>query len=361
MSEKLKVILAAGGTGGHIFPAESLAAELLKKDHVVMLLSDKRYRKYSHSPAQMEVKKIPSASLSGGIITKIKAVFSILLGFIAARKILKEEKADVVVGFGGYPSFPTVLAAISLGVKTVIHEQNSVLGRVNKLLAPRVGAIATSFEKVSGVAKDDKSKVVFTGNPVRPEISALKDLPYPALKKGDALHILVIGGSQGASVFSEVVPHAILSLPKEILEHVRIDQQCRQEDLLAVREIYEKAGVNAELATFFDDMPARLASAHLVVARSGASTISELTLAGKPSILVPYKHAMDDHQTANAVSLEKAGASIVVAQDDFNPDFLKNAIEEFVENPDKLSDMAVRARESGKENAVKDLAKLVVG
>lgn len=361
MTKKTKIMLAAGGTGGHIFPAESLAQVLIDNGHEVVFISDKRYRKYSHTPSHLEVKKIAAAPLSGGLLAKLKAVVSIFLGIAKAISIIKNEKPDVVVGFGGYPSFPTMIAAIITKHKTVIHEQNAVLGKVNRIVAPYVDVIATSFEKTSGIKEGDKKKVVMTGNPIRPAIIKLKEFDYPEIKKGDGLHILVIGGSQGANIFSQVVPNAILSLPDKIKSYIRVDQQCRQEDIIKVRELYEKDSVNVELATFFEDMPARLAAAHLVISRSGASSISELTVAGKPSILVPYMYAADDHQTANAKAIEKAGAAVLVSQENFTSEVLKEKLEELIKNPSKLSDMSVRAKAVAKDKAVDDLVRLVLG
>jgi UDP-N-acetylglucosamine--N-acetylmuramyl-(pentapeptide) pyrophosphoryl-undecaprenol N-acetylglucosamine transferase len=358
-SKQLTITLAAGGTGGHIFPAESLAAELIKQGHRVVLVTDRRYQKHHSTPAALEVIAINSGSSGGGITNKVKALIKICLGVVQARKILKQLKPDVVVGFGGYPSFPTMLAANFLGLRTIIHEQNSVLGRVNRILARNVNVIATSFEEVLGISDSDRKKVVLTGNPVRPAIVSLKDFPYPGLGKDEHVHLLVTGGSQGATVFSEVVPQAILSLPEQIRARIRVDQQCRAADIENVKKIYDEAGINADLATFFEDMPSRLAAAHLVIARAGASTIAELCVAGKPSILVPYMYAMDDHQTANAKAVEKRGAAVLVGQKDVTPEILAAHIKKFVENPDSLKQMAVNAFDLWQAEAVGKLAKIV--
>lgn len=359
-NRKLKIILAAGGTGGHIFPAEALAFELVAAGHEVKMLSDKRYRSHSHTPDSMEIITVNSASLSGGLTAKLHAVNAIALGFIKARRILKKEKPDVVVGFGGYPSFPTMLAAISLRKKTVIHEQNACIGRVNKILAPMVNKIATSFSVVNGIREADNKKVTVTGNPVRPGVNPVRDMPYNGLQEGEGLHLLVTGGSQGAKIFSEIVPKAIELLPENIRTHLRVDQQCRPEDIENVKAFYEKAGINADLATFFEDMPARLAAAHVIICRAGASTIAELTIAGKPAILVPYMYAMDDHQTANAQAMEKYGAACVIKQQNFTPEILARTILELIESPETLKKMAINAFEEGRVDAAKDLMKLVV-
>jgi UDP-N-acetylglucosamine--N-acetylmuramyl-(pentapeptide) pyrophosphoryl-undecaprenol N-acetylglucosamine transferase len=358
-SKRLTVVLASGGTGGHIFPAEALAAELIKQNHKVILLSDKRYQKHHSTPEALEVININSASLGGGIVNKLRSVIHICLGIIQAKKILKKLKPDVVVGFGGYPSFPTMIAATSLKLRTVIHEQNSVLGRVNRMLSGNVSVIATSFSEVHGIRPADEKKVILVGIPVRPAIVAIKDFPYPGIDPEGHLQLLVTGGSQGASVFSEVVPQAILLLPEEIRKRIRIDQQCRKDDIENVRKIYDEAGINAYLVTFFEDMPSRFASAHLVIARSGASTIAELTVSGRPSILVPYMFAMDDHQTANALAVEKHGAAIVVGQKVLTPEILAAHIKGFIENPDSLKQMAINAFDIGNADAVERLAKVV--
>jgi UDP-N-acetylglucosamine--N-acetylmuramyl-(pentapeptide) pyrophosphoryl-undecaprenol N-acetylglucosamine transferase len=356
----LTIVLASGGTGGHIFPAESLAAELIKQNHKVVLITDTRYKKHDSTPSELIIENINSGGSKGGIKSKLLSIIKICFGILESRKILQTLQPDVVVGFGGYPSLPTMIAAITLKLKTIIHEQNSVLGRVNKMLTPYVGVIATAFEEVKFIKSRDAHKVKLTGNPVRPAIRAMKDFPYPGLKKNENLHLLITGGSQGATVFSEVVPAAILSLPEEIRTRLRIDQQCRAADIENVKKIYSEANVNVDLATFFEDMPSRLAAAHLIIARSGASTIAEITVIGKPAILIPYMHAMDDHQTANAMAIQKNGAALVIPQERFTPEILAASIKGFIENPESLKEMAVNALALGKEDAVEKLAEIVL-
>jgi UDP-N-acetylglucosamine--N-acetylmuramyl-(pentapeptide) pyrophosphoryl-undecaprenol N-acetylglucosamine transferase len=359
MSQKT-IILAAGGTGGHIFPAEALADCLIKQGHKVYLFTDSRYVKRATTPDKMEIINISAAPTGGGIKKKLISIISILKGVFQARKKIKKLKPDVVVGFGGYPSFPTMYAAVYSKVKTVIHEQNSVLGRVNKMLSSNVDIIATSFAQIKGIKEKNHNKVVLTGNPVRSSIKSIREFPYNGVHEGEHLHIVVIGGSQGATVLSEVVPKAILALPTEMQKMIRLDQQCRKEDLEMVRSVYEESQVNVDLATFFDDMPSRLASAHLIIARSGASTIAELTVSGRPSILIPYMYATDDHQTQNALSLEKKNAAVVLRQKDITPEAMSRTIKGFIENPDSLKQMAVNAFEMGKPDAVERLARVVL-
>lgn len=351
----MKIVLAAGGTGGHIFPAEAVAKKLSKEGHSVILITDYRSKKYIKDFAADEIKYIRSGGTGGRFYNKIFAAINILIGVFQASSILKKIKPDVVVGFGGYPSFPTMQAATSIKVKTLIHEQNAVLGKVNSFLAPKVNVILTSFEKTEKIKEKDTAKVVFTGNPVRSQIFSVNNLPYPKLESNGSLHILVTGGSQGARLFSKIIPEAIVLLKDEVRASLRIDQQCRADDIESVRQIYKDAKVNAELATFFDDMPSRLAASHLVIARAGASTTSELLIAARPAILVPFKHARDDHQTLNAKALEEKNACIVIAEDNFTPETLAAKIEELFNNPRQLQDMSDSARSAARLDAVERL------
>lgn len=353
------VILAAGGTGGHIFPAESLAQMLLEHDYQPILITDKRYFKRADTPERLSVDIIRASSLGGNPLKKLKALILIILGTLQTIKLLKKYKPSVVVGFGGYPSLPTLCAAKLLKIPMVIHEQNAVIGRVNRLVAPWSKHIATSFENVSKIKDKDLSKMVFTGNPVRKAIQMLKDIPYTVPKECETLHLLVTGGSQGASQFSDLVPDAILSLPEALQQRIRIDQQCRKEDVTRVKKRYKDAHIQADIAPFFDDMPNRLANAHLVVARAGASTVTELTAAGKPSILIPYRYAMDDHQTANAMALEAKGATIVFPQALVSALDIAKALISFLEEPERLSQMAINALSEGVTDATDRLFKLV--
>ena len=257
-------------------------------------------------------------------------------------------KPKAVVGFGGYPSFPSVFAASGLGIPTVIHEQNSVLGRANRLLAPRIGRIATSFPVTLMLADRDRNKIFVTGNPVRASVRALRHVPYPSVPQDGKMHILVTGGSQGASMFSQVVPAAIAALPAALRSRVRIDQQCREADVEATKAAYAQLGVNADIAAFFVDLPARLAASHLVIARAGASTVSELAVAGRPAILVPLPTAMDNHQYFNANAFEDVGGGWVMTQDGFTAASLSARLEAFLTAPDAtLTKAAENARKLG--------------
>lgn len=354
------VVLAAGGTGGHIFPAQALADELTARGLRVVLITDKRFEKYTAAFTNVEIRIIRSGSMSGGMLRRVFNLGNIALGAVQARRYLQELKPVAVVGFGGYPSFPTMVAAVSLKLYTLLHEQNSVLGRANRVLAKWVSKIATSFTHTSHVPQDAQDKLVFTGNPVRLGIRALHDVPYPELTDDGKIYLLVMGGSQGATVFSRVVPEAIRLLPPALRSRLRLDQQCRAADIAAVREAYSEMDVNANCATFFNDVPSRLASAHLVIGRAGASTVAELLVAGRPAILVPYPQAMDDHQRYNANTVEDAGGGWLMPEDGFTAEALSDKLEHFLTLSSTLSDAAKCARAAGHPEAVRLLSQLVL-
>lgn len=360
MSESQRtIVLASGGTGGHIFPAEALAVELKNRGDNVILLTDKRYKNYAGELNKLESHVISTSTIGGGIFNKMKGAVDVMAGFMQAYGLLNKIKPDVVVGFGGYPSFPTMMAALKQGRKTIIHEQNSMLGKANYVLARKVDVIATSFKEVSGIEDRDMDRVILTGNPVRQTIKTLRDMQYPELREDGILRILVTGGSQGASIFSTVVPEAIKMLPSDFRKRIRVDQQCRPNDLAIAKEIYDEIGVSADLATFFNDMPSRLASAHIVIARSGASTLAELTVAGRPVIMVPFPHAKDDHQSVNANALEDVGGGWVIPEGAFTPASLSSRLENFLNLPETLKEAAENAKKAGMPDADRNLADLV--
>lgn len=359
-ASKFTVALAAGGTGGHLFPACALAEALRERGIRPVLIVDRRALGFATEMGQTEVHAIRTGRLSGNVVQKLSSVADIGIGFLQARRLLKQMQAQVVVGFGGYPSFPTMLAAEALRLPTIVHEQNAVLGRANRVLAPRVDRVAMSFPDTRGLSKADASKTVLTGNPVRSSIFALHDVPYPELKEDGVLTLLVIGGSLGTSLFSDVVPHALSRLPGNLCARVRVEQQCRDNDLKMVRMVYDELGMDAELSTFFHDMPERLARAHLVIARAGASTVAELVAAARPAIFVPWPGAMDDHQTVNANAAEERGCGWVMPEPAFTPEALSARIEAFLNLPSSLNQAAARAHEARVVNAAANLADLVV-
>ena len=356
----LTIALAAGGTGGHLFPACALAEELRARGVRLVLVVDKRAMEFAKGMGQTEVHAIRAGRLSGNVLRKLAGVVDIGVGFLQARRLLKKTQARAVVGFGGYPSFPTMLAAEALRLPMIVHEQNAVLGRANRVLAARVDRVATSFSDIRGVAEQDLSRVVMTGNPVRSSILALHDAPYPEFKEDEVLTLLVIGGSLGTSLFSDVVPHALSRLPENLCKRIRVEQQCREDDLKMVRMVYDELGMEADLATFFNDMPERLARAHLVIARAGASTVAELVAAARPAIFVPWPGAMDDHQTVNANAAEERGCGWVMPESAFTPEALSARIEAFLNLPASLNQAAERAREERVVNAAANLADLVM-
>jgi UDP-N-acetylglucosamine--N-acetylmuramyl-(pentapeptide) pyrophosphoryl-undecaprenol N-acetylglucosamine transferase len=354
------IVLAAGGTGGHMFPAEALARELLGRGLGVALVTDPRGHAFGDRLPGVTLHRVRAGRIGPGLVSKVVAFAEMALGTIEAGRLLRRLGPSAAVGFGGYPSVPTMLAAARQGVPTLLHEQNAVLGRANRLLAPRVKCIATAFPEVKSVRPAERGRIVETGNPVRPAIAAERNTPYPAPSAGGPFQILVLGGSQGARVLSEVIPAACAMLPEALRRRLRLMQQARAENIEAVRRAHAASGVAAELATFFDDVPARLARAHLVISRSGASTMAELAMIGRPAILVPYLHAADDHQTANARALEAAGGAWVMSQAVFTAAALAERLGTLMTAPETLARAAAAAHGMGRPDAARALADLVL-
>lgn len=356
------IVLATGGTGGHIFPAQALAGGLAKRGYRIAVVTDRRAQALGDILGDAELFRISGAGVSGrSVLNRVGAVFQLGLGYLQARRILRKLNPAVAVGFGSYASLPTMLAAVHLSIPTVIHEQNAILGRSNRLLAPRVTRIATAFQTVASLRPEDRDKTEWTGNPVRPEVMAIAANPYPALADGGAINALVFGGSQGASIFSEVVPETIVALPEALRDRIRIVQQCRAEDIDRVRQIYAAKNMQPELAPFFADLPNRLAAAHLVISRSGASTIAELAAAGRPAILVPFQQATDDHQTKNAQGLCDAGGGWLIPQATFDRDSLTARLTALLGNTEILRTAARCAGRIGAHGATENLTNLVNG
>jgi UDP-N-acetylglucosamine--N-acetylmuramyl-(pentapeptide) pyrophosphoryl-undecaprenol N-acetylglucosamine transferase len=354
------VLVAAGGTGGHLFPAEALAEALARRGAVVELATDERAERYGKRFPAQQTHIIPSETVRGRdpvSLARSGAIMSVALA--RAYLLLGRIRPAVVVGFGGYPTVPPVLAATLRRIPTVIHEQNAVMGRANKFLAPRVAAIATSFPGVLDRAPKLAVKATPTGNPVRPAVIAAAATPYAAPSDG-LLRLLVFGGSQGARIMSEVVPAAIGALDQALRVRLLLAQQARGEDLGEVREAYARLAISAEVAPFFPDLPGRIAAAHLVVGRSGASTVAELAAIGRPAILVPLPHALDQDQHANAAVLENAGGAIRLRQDDFSPARLAAEIAALAAAPERLAAMAAAAKSAGAIDAAERLADLVL-
>lgn len=351
--------LMAGGTGGHLFPAMALAQELRRRGHEIHLVTDERVTAYGRDFPATATHVVPAATPSiRNPIKFAKAGFTILGGVFAARGVLKKIAPDAVVGFGGYPCFPPFLAASSLRIPGVLHEQNAVMGRANRALARFASVLAKSFEDTTH-AEGFKLRKVLTGNPVRDRVRAVAGTAYPPLAANGPIDLLVFGGSQGAKVFSDLVPEAIALLDEGLRKRLNVTQQCREEDLERVTDAYRQARVNVELAAFFADLPERIARSHLVIGRAGASTVAELAVLGRPAMLVPLPGSLDQDQRANAMVMDKAGGAWLADQATLSPQSLASQLSELFLAPSRLAAAAEAARSVGVPDAVERLADLV--
>ncbi|MFP3945119.1 MAG: undecaprenyldiphospho-muramoylpentapeptide beta-N-acetylglucosaminyltransferase [Alphaproteobacteria bacterium] len=354
------VVIAAGGTGGHLFPAQALAQELARRGYALHLVTDERGRTYTSAFPDAQIHMVNAATFAGlGPVGRVAAMGKIGVGLAGAVGLMGRLKPAAVIGFGGYPSLPAMGAAILRRLPTCLHEQNAVLGRVNRALSRRVDVIAGAFDTMRGLDDKTRARFVATGNPVRDAIRAAAGSPYEVSEEGQPFRLLIFGGSQGAHVFSTLVPEALAGLDAALRGRLRIVQQCRPEDLNEVRTAYETAGIEAELAPFFDDMDTKLKQAHLVISRAGASTVTELAVVGRPAILVPLPSAMDDHQTANAEALTKAGGGWLMQQGDLSADHLAARLTELMNDPARLAQAAGAALTAGRPDATAELADLV--
>lgn len=352
-------VLAAGGTGGHLLPAFALATELERRGHHVALITDARGANIPGKPDFLSAHVLPAGRFGKNPVQWIKGLSAVLEGRRMALRLFEAFQPSAVVGFGGYPALPALLAAASADIPSIVHEQNAVLGRVNRLLAGRVEAIATAYPEIERLKRKYLPKVHLVGNPVRPRVLDLRDEPFPAFTGEGLLRVLVTGGSQGARVLSEVVPDGLAMLPPALRTRLQVTQQCRPEDIEAVRRRYRSHDIPAELATYFEDMAARLADAHLFIGRAGASTIAELTAVGRPAILVPLPIATDNHQVANAREIVRTGGARSIRQPQFTAKELAKQIQALAQRPETLATAAHAAWNCGRPNATKDLADLV--
>ncbi len=359
MSISRHYVLAAGGTGGHIIPAFALGQELLNRGHHVALVTDQRGTKIPGCPDKIATHVLPAGRITKDPRSWLSGVRAILRGRTMAKQLYGSFNPSVVVGFGGYPAFPALLGAFALDIPTIIHEQNAVLGRVNRMAARKVNAIATAYPDILRLSATNKDKVHLVGNPVREEVRALRDQAYPPLGEDGIFRVLVTGGSQGASILSQVVPDGLARLPLNLRRRLQVTQQCRAEDIEAVRKTYADHHIPAELATYMADLPERLGWSHLVIARAGASTIAELTCAGRPAILVPLPSATDNHQAYNVKEMVAAGGARAIAQSGFGPVELAKQIQKIALEPGAMENAAKAAKSCGRPNAVADLADLV--
>jgi UDP-N-acetylglucosamine--N-acetylmuramyl-(pentapeptide) pyrophosphoryl-undecaprenol N-acetylglucosamine transferase len=351
-------VVAAGGTGGHLFPAQALAEVLIERGWRVVLATDERGESYAGAfPAEERIGLSAATYRPGDPLGMVTAGVAIARGTLTARKAFHRLKPAVVVGFGGYPSLPSLLAAASNRRPIVIHEQNAVMGRANRLLAGRATAVACAFPTLKKAPAEVQARAVVVGNPVRPEIRALAELGYAA--PTERLNLLVTGGSQGARLLSETVPKAVAQLPQLLRDRLAVQQQTRAESMDAARAVYSDAGVVFELAPFFSDMAARLANAHLVIGRAGSSTVCELAVAGRPAILIPLKIALDDDQGENAAVLADAGAAVVLREGELSTDRLAETLAELLSDPGRLAAMAAAARAVARPDAAERLADVV--
>jgi UDP-N-acetylglucosamine--N-acetylmuramyl-(pentapeptide) pyrophosphoryl-undecaprenol N-acetylglucosamine transferase len=347
------VVLSAGGTGGHLFPAQALAGELSRRGRKIVVMTDSRFANYATEFPGAQIETVPSSPLNS-LLAPLKIAAGVFLAF---TKLLRLKPA-AVIGFGGYPSVPVMLAASLARLPTAIIEQNAVVGRANRLLMNKVRLMAAAFP-IARFAPRDKSKIVLTGNPLRAEVTALWGAGYTPPAKDGVLRLLVFGGSQGARAFSQIVPAALTRLPHDLKLRLSVVQQCRPEDLDNVREIYAHAEIRAELKTFFTDLPARMAASHLVIGRAGAGTVAELMAVGRPAILVPLPYALDDNQTPNADILANAGAGWRMREADLTPEALARMLTGIFADPEDLKTRAVKAHALATPNAAAKLADLV--
>jgi UDP-N-acetylglucosamine--N-acetylmuramyl-(pentapeptide) pyrophosphoryl-undecaprenol N-acetylglucosamine transferase len=355
------ILLAAGGTGGHLFPAEALGVELIRRGLRVRLATDARALRYSGLFTPNNIDVVPSETVRGrDPVSLARTAFMLGYGTLVAANLVRRLKPSAVVGFGGYPTVPPLMAAKLLGVPAIIHDANAVLGRANRFLSGRVNAIATSLPGVLDRDPSLASKTTTVGTPMRPAVLAAAAVPFASPEANGPLRLLVVGGSQGARVMSDIVPGAIERLEPALRSRLVLTQQVRDEDMTRVRAVYDRLKINAELAPFFNDLPARLASSHLVVSRSGAGTVAELAAIGRPSILVPLPGAIDQDQFANAGVLSQADAAVRIAQSEFTPDRLAAEISALAAEPARLTAMATKARNAGRLDAAERLADLVM-
>jgi len=354
------ILICAGGTGGHLFPAQALAQELRRRNRKAFVITDSRGLRWRDAFSEAPMYRTLSGTTEQkGAGNRLMALLLLAVGTLQSLVLIVRFRPRIAIGFGGYPSLPGMFGAMLGGARTCLHEQNRVVGRANKLLAPRMTSIALTFPQPKGLVPKALAKATVTGNPVRDAVIAMRAQPYPELSSAGPIRILCFGGSQGATVFSHVVPDAIVSLPDTIRSRIQLVQQCRAEDLERVRAAYQEAGLSVEIGTFFSDLPERMAQAHLVISRSGASTVCELTVIGRPAILVPLKGALDGDQAANAAFLQEAGAAVMYREQDFTADGLKDCLVDLLSDPHRLKQCAQIAHDLGRPDAVTALADLV--
>jgi len=354
---KKKIIIGSGGTGGHMFPAAALADTLRAQNVEIILITDQRGMRFGQDFKNDTIIELPVVNIrKGGIIHKIKSAFQLLKSIIISIKIIQKHKANAVVGFGGYPAFPASMASFLTRRPLFLHEQNAILGRTNKFLKKFSTAIFTSFEKTQHISTNDPS--IFTGNLVRKMLHPYAEIPYPNLES--EFHILVTGGSQGASVFSKIMPEMCNKLPKDVRQKLIVTHQARSEDITSTQDHYKKYGIKANILPFINDMGAAIAQSHLVICRSGATTIAELGYIGRPALFVPLPSAADDQQTINANFATNLGAGRIINQDDFTPSYVASIITAYYMHPETLMQAANSAKLLTKKEACHNVAQIII-
>lgn len=351
------VLISAGGTGGHMTPAAALAKDLQTRGYHVELATDPRGMKFVNMFGDIKTHTIKSGTAHAGLIGKIKGALNLGIGILHGIALIKKIKPDLVVGFGGYPSVPSVYAAQKQDIPTVLHESNAVIGKANIFLAPEAERIALSLPFMQGLEKEDTLKCVITGNPIRSEIAILSEEPYP--DSAETMRIFIMGGSLGASILSKVIPEALAGLSEERRAKLDIIQQAREEDIEPVKAVYTEAGIKCDIASFFDDVAHQIKNANLFIGRSGASTVAEISAAGRPAIYIPLKVHADEQQKKNARMVTDHGGAWIIDQDNFTPETLRAQIEKFFNDPEILPEAAMRAKSCGKPDAAKRLGNLV--
>ena len=354
------IILTAGGTGGHLFPAISTSHMLIKMGHKVILFSDKRAKNYFNEE-DMRLITISSATPSGGgFVSKIKSLFTIFYGVIESYIHFYKLKPDVIIGFGGYPTFPPIIAAKLAAIPIILHDQNMILGRANRVLLRFAKAIAVVHERVAAVPSGHEYKLHVTGNPLRENVLVAAQKSYPILDDESDIHLLIFGGSQGARILSNIVPSVITSLSSALQKRLKITQQARPEDVEKVKNIYQKAGIHADIASFFQDLPEKIAQSHLVIARSGAITVSELAAIGRPAIFIPLAASLDGDQAVNAHILTEVNAAWVVKENELEQDEFAHMITSLFQNKERLIHAAYMAKSKGIQDGAERLATLAL-
>jgi UDP-N-acetylglucosamine--N-acetylmuramyl-(pentapeptide) pyrophosphoryl-undecaprenol N-acetylglucosamine transferase len=353
------IILSSGGTGGHVFPALSLAEELHGRGYEVVIMTDHRGQVFQSVTGVSKVIALPTWKGRGRLAPVVLGA-GLAISFLLALAHMIRLRPVAILGFGGYPSFPAVLAGYIMRLPTALHEQNAILGRANRLMIRFVARLGVAYEKVK-FTEGYQDKIIQTGNPVRKLIAAIRDVPYQAPKIEVPFRLLIIGGSQGARVFSSVIPKALCGLPADVRKRMVVHQQCRKELVYTTIAVYRESGITVDIRPFFDDMDNQLRDAHLIIGRAGASTIAELTVAGRPALLVPFPFAMDNHQQANAMSLADAGAAWLILERDFTPLKLQELLLQAMKDDTILKGMAEKMRHLGKPDAAIKLAYMVEG